>query len=84
MKHTDPKRYRATSVAELIRAQGRSVAWLARQIGLSRQYTSGIVHGHVEVNEAIAQRIASMLMTSLFLAFDVSDDTNTTHTEKAA
>lgn len=84
MQHTAIKRYRATTIAELIRAQGRSVAWLARQLGLSRPYTSDIVHGHVEISEQTAERIATLLMTSLFLAFTVSNDTYSTPIGKVA
>ncbi len=84
MQHTIARRYRATTIAELIRAQGRSVAWLARQLGLSRQHTSAIVHGHVAVPEPVAERIAGLLMTSIFLAFDVSDDTIATPESKVA
>jgi plasmid maintenance system antidote protein VapI len=74
MKHT-PRRYRATHVAETIRDQGRTVAWLARRIGWSRQYTSGVVHGHIDVREEVARQIADVIGVPIFLLFELSGGT---------
>jgi transcriptional regulator with XRE-family HTH domain len=73
MEQMPVTRYEAKNVASTIREQGRSVAWLAREIGLSRQYTSDAVHGNVVVKSAIAEKIAKALGVPLFLIFDVSD-----------
>lgn len=71
----DEPRYRASGVAATIKAQGRSVAWLARQIGFSRQYTSDVVHGRYVVRQEVAEKIATTLGLPLFLCFSVSSDT---------
>lgn len=73
----EPRRYRATNVLETIRDQGRTVAWLSRRIGISRQYTSGVVHGHTVVREEVARRIADQLAVPLFLLFELSTDSET-------
>lgn len=73
MKHE--QRYRTTSALATLRAQGRNVTWLARQLGLSRQYTSDILHGHTLVKRDLAQRIAATLGVPLFLAFEVPEST---------
>lgn len=78
MQHTTMARYRANAVADTVRAQGRSVAWLARQLGMSRPYTSDIVHGRIVVRRDVAERIAALLGMAFFVAFEVSDDTEKT------
>jgi plasmid maintenance system antidote protein VapI len=75
MAHMAEPRYRAETVAQTIKAQGRSVTWLARQIGVSRGYTSDVVHGRYTVKRDFAERIAAALGMPFFLAFAVSDDT---------
>jgi plasmid maintenance system antidote protein VapI len=67
-----PPRYRATNVVLTIRDQGRTVSWLARRIGVSRQYTSSVVHGHIDVAEPVAIRIATEIGVPFFLLFEVS------------
>jgi transcriptional regulator with XRE-family HTH domain len=67
------RRYRATNVIPTLRDQGRTVSWLARRVGLSRQYTSDIVHGHVDAHGPLAERISEALGVPLFLLFAVSD-----------
>ena len=73
MEQTLTAQYRATNVIPTIREQGRSVAWLARQIGLSRQYVSDIAHGHMAVREDVARRVGAALGVPFFVLFDVSD-----------
>lgn len=84
MQQITSARYRATSVTDTLRAQGRTVTWLAQRIGLSRQYTSDVVHGHVAVGEEVAERISAILGVSLFLVFDVSDSTENVPETKAS
>lgn len=76
MEHTDTVRYTATAVIPTIRRQGRSVAWLSREVGVSRQYLSDVAHGHIPVRRDFAERVASHLGVPFFLIFDVSDGRN--------
>lgn len=73
MEHNVTAQYRATNVIPTIREQGRSVSWLARQVGLSRQYVSDIAHGHFTVREDVARRVGTALGVPFFVLFDVSD-----------
>lgn len=85
MKHMTEIRYRSNgSIVPLIREQGRSVAWLARQIGISRQFTSEIVHGHVSTSPEVAESITKNLQSTLFLLFDVSGSTDRETVEQVA
>lgn len=73
MEQTDTVRYIAIAVIPTIREQGRNVAWLSRQMGVSRQYMSDVAHGHIPVRKEFAERVASHLGVPFFLIFDLSD-----------
>lgn len=82
---TTPSRYKARQIAQTIREQGRSVTWVARQIGVSRQYTSDVVHGHRTVTEPMARRISGVLGMPFFLGWELSGDNSARNsTEEAA
>jgi hypothetical protein len=59
----------------IVRTQGRSVAWIARSVGASRQYTSDALHGHRTVTPAFARSVERLIGRSLFLPVAVSDST---------
>lgn len=43
---------------------------------MSRQYTSGLVHGHFDVSEHVAMRVATEIGVPLFLLFELSESTD--------
>lgn len=45
----------------LIRAQGRTVAWVAARLGLERAYLSMMLHGHRPMRRDVAERLALVL-----------------------
>jgi transcriptional regulator with XRE-family HTH domain len=54
-------RYKTTKGLATLREQGRSVTWLARRLGVSRQYASDVLHGHYAIRRELAERIAGLL-----------------------
>lgn len=47
--------------ATLLREQGRSVTWLAAQVGVSRQYLSGVASGARSASPALSAAIERVL-----------------------
>lgn len=89
MEHNEETRYTAKAVIPTIRKQGRNVAWLSREVGVSRQYMSDVAHGHVPVRKEFAERVATHLGVPFFVVFDVSDgrenmSTDTSQAEQEA
>lgn len=85
MRHSTSNRLRAREgIVRTLRKQGRNVAWLSREVKLSRQYTSEILHGHVEIAPEIAERIADKLEVDIFFLFDVSGSTTSEPVEAIA
>lgn len=66
-----------------IRDQGRTVSWLARRLGISRQYTSDFVHGKYAIRPEIAHRTSDLLGLPFFSAFNVSSGTDVVSTSVA-
>jgi len=50
-----------TRLAEILRSEGRTVAWLARQTGFTRQWVSRVVNGHDIAGEATRASVATAL-----------------------
>lgn len=72
MEHST-ERYTAHAVIPTVRKQGRNVAWLSREVGISRQYMSDVAHGHIPVRRELAERIGAVLGVPFFVLFGVSD-----------
>jgi len=83
MEHNLDSRYIASAVIPTVRQQGRSVSWLSRQMGVSRQYMSDVAHGHLPVRQQFAERVATVLGVPFFVLFDVSDGVETTPIQEA-
>lgn len=62
-------------VRETLKAQERSQAWLARKIGVSPQYISAVMLGHLSMPPQWRPRIASALLVpeSVLFVPDVSN-----------
>lgn len=70
---TTPRLYRAHGVRETVKEQGRSITWLADQVGYSRVHVSNVLNQRCVASEELAQRIATVLQIPLFLAFELSE-----------
>jgi transcriptional regulator with XRE-family HTH domain len=83
MKDMTP-RYRATNLEETLEAQGRTRAWLGRQLGQHRSYVVHVAKGRRTVSESTARRIAELLGVPFFMIFELSTDDETPSPEKEA
>lgn len=50
-----------TRLADILAEEERSIAWLARKVGVSRQWMGEFVHGHRNPGEANREKIAGAL-----------------------
>lgn len=67
------RRFRATHLEDVLESQGRSKAWLGRQIGVHRSMVVHIAKGRRPVDERTGERVASLLGVPFFVLFELSD-----------
>jgi hypothetical protein len=75
------QRYRATNLEDILCSQGRTKAWLGRQIGVHRSFVVHLAKGRKTADEAMAKQIAGLLGMPLFLLFELSEDALVTPSE---
>lgn len=67
------QRFRATHLEEVLATQGRTKAWLGRQIGVHRSMAVHIAKGRRNVDLKTGERVAALLGVPFFVLFELSD-----------
>lgn len=80
--------YTGTHLLDVARHKGHSVAWLARQMGYTRQHLYAVVNGERAITQPFvdaAIRVLGLPETALFFGpLHVSGTTNSHHTDGRA
>jgi plasmid maintenance system antidote protein VapI len=77
MENTTKQRYRATGLTETLEQQGRTAAWLGRQLGVHRSYVTHIAAGRRTVDGDRAARVAQLLGVPERMLFELASESET-------
>jgi plasmid maintenance system antidote protein VapI len=77
-------RYTCNELAAILDAQGRRRDWLATQVGVHKALITHLINGRRTVSHEIAERICLVLGVPFFVAFKLSDESNSPSVELAS